>query len=83
MVAVSWRAEGRSAVVRVDDDGPGVPESVRDRLFDPYVTTKEHGTGLGLAIVKKTILEHGGSISLAPERSPLGGARFEIRLPLA
>jgi nitrogen fixation/metabolism regulation signal transduction histidine kinase len=46
------------------------------------VTTKEHGTGLGLAIVKKTLLEHGGDVVLDPARSPLGGARFVLTLPV-
>jgi len=82
-VEVAWRCDGDRATIAVDDDGPGVPEVVRDRVFDPYVTTKEHGTGLGLAIVKKTMLEHGGEVRLCPEPSPLGGARFELSLPLA
>lgn len=64
----------------VADDGPGIPRSVRDRLFDPFVTAnKSSGTGLGLAIVKKIIEEHGGNISV---ESKLGrGARFVISLP--
>ena len=52
---------------------------MRDQLFDPYVTTKHDGTGLGLTIVKKIIVDHGGTIDALV--SPLGGARFEIRLP--
>src|SRR5262249_16649721 len=63
----------------VDDDGPGVGADLRDRVFEPYFTTKEHGTGLGLAIVRKIALEHGGDISCEP--SPVGGARFVMRLP--
>ncbi|CAN5317977.1 hypothetical protein BH09MYX1_BH09MYX1_04820 [soil metagenome] len=63
----------------VDDDGPGIDAALRDRIFEPYFTTKTDGTGLGLAIVKKIIVEHGGSITIA--RSPSHGARFEIRLP--
>lgn len=65
----------------VDDDGPGIPEELRDTVFDPYVTTKTAGTGLGLAIVKKIVVEHGGSILAAA--SPAGGARVRIRLPAA
>ena len=65
----------------IDDDGPGVPPALVPRLFDPYVTTKDHGTGLGLAIAKKTALEHGGTLTFAP--SPLGGARFVLVLPTA
>jgi two-component system nitrogen regulation sensor histidine kinase NtrY len=52
----------RRARIRVADDGPGVSEEARERLFDPYFTTKADGTGLGLAIVKKVVLDHGGTI---------------------
>ena len=72
--------EDGHAVLRVEDDGPGVEESHLDRLFDPYFTTKLDGTGLGLAIVKKVVLEHGGEI--AYEESLWGGACFAIRLPI-
>jgi two-component system, NtrC family, nitrogen regulation sensor histidine kinase NtrY len=82
-VKIAWRRAGDRAHLVIDDDGPGVPETLRERVFDPYVTTKPHGTGLGLAIAKKTILEHGGSIEVSPAASPLGGARFEIQLPLS
>ena len=65
--------------MRVADNGPGIASSVRDRLFEPYVTTKEKGTGLGLAIVKKIVEEHGGVI--VPEDSGASGACLVIRLP--
>jgi nitrogen fixation/metabolism regulation signal transduction histidine kinase len=65
--------------ITIDDDGPGVPASMRDSVFDPYVTTKAEGTGLGLAIVKKIVVEHGGTIDVGS--GPLGGARFRIRIP--
>ena len=79
---VEVRAEKRADVAHliVEDDGKGVSEDLRDRIFEPYFTTKEHGTGLGLAIVKKIALEHGGDISCEP--SPSGGARFVMKLPL-
>jgi nitrogen fixation/metabolism regulation signal transduction histidine kinase len=63
----------------VEDDGPGVPVPDRARVFEPYVTTKQHGTGLGLSIVKKIVLQHGGTITLAG--GALGGASVQIRLP--
>jgi two-component system nitrogen regulation sensor histidine kinase NtrY len=66
-------------VVDGEDEGPGVDSALREKIFDPYVTTKHAGTGLGLAIVKKAVVEHGGSIEARV--SPLGGARFRIRLP--
>jgi two-component system nitrogen regulation sensor histidine kinase NtrY len=74
------RARDR-AVLTVSDEGPGVERELRDRIFDPYFTTKGTGTGLGLAIVKKIVLQHGGEIQ-AGER-PGGGASFTLALPLA
>jgi len=69
------------ALITLTDNGPGVPDDLRDRVFDPYFTTKGSGTGLGLAIVKKIVLEHGGSIDV--ESAPEGGSRFTIRVPMA
>jgi two-component system nitrogen regulation sensor histidine kinase NtrY len=64
----------------VEDDGPGVSAEARERIFDPYFTTKVDGTGLGLAIVKKVVVEHGGTIEV--QRSErLGGASFVLHLP--
>jgi nitrogen fixation/metabolism regulation signal transduction histidine kinase len=72
--------DGDHALLEVSDDGPGVPEATRGRIFDPYYTTKAEGTGLGLAIVKKVVLEHGGEIECLPR--PGGGACFRIEIPL-
>jgi signal transduction histidine kinase len=80
-VIVATRRTGDEAILEVRDDGPGVPVEARERVFQPYFTTKELGTGLGLAIVKKAVLEHGGSIECVA--APEGGACFRIRLPLA
>lgn len=79
-VHVVARAEGDLALLEVRDDGPGVPLESRERIFDPYYTTKADGTGLGLAIVKKTVLEHGGEITCLA--APEGGACFRISLPM-
>jgi two-component system nitrogen regulation sensor histidine kinase NtrY len=68
------------AVLTVADEGPGIERAQRERIFDPYVTTKKTGTGLGLAIVKKILLQHGGDVQ-AGER-PGGGASFTLVLPL-
>jgi two-component system, NtrC family, nitrogen regulation sensor histidine kinase NtrY len=78
-VRVSLAREGAFWNLDVDDDGPGIPDELRQAVFDPYVTTKTEGTGLGLAIVKKIVIEHQGMI--AATKSPLGGARLRVRLP--
>jgi len=77
-VRVSVEVEAESVVLRVDDNGPGVAEDRREKVFEPYETSRKSGTGLGLAIVKKIVLDHGGTIWI--EASPLGGARFVLRL---
>ena len=69
------------AVLTVADEGPGIPFELRERIFDPYFTTRADGTGLGLAIVKKIVLQHGGEIAAGAR--PDGGASFAISLPLA
>jgi len=65
----------------VVDDGPGFPHDLLERLFEPYVTTKNTGNGLGLAIVKKIVEEHGGTIRA--ENAQDKGARIKIRIPLS
>jgi signal transduction histidine kinase len=65
--------------IYVDDSGPGVAPDQRDRLFEPFYTTKAQGSGLGLPISNAIISQHGGRIELG--RSSLGGARFEVVLP--
>jgi nitrogen fixation/metabolism regulation signal transduction histidine kinase len=83
-VVIGWAADPRRDVVTltVDDHGAGVAEARRDKIFEPYVTSKATGTGLGLAIARKIAIEHGGDLVLAPERAPTGGARFIVSLPL-
>jgi two-component system nitrogen regulation sensor histidine kinase NtrY len=74
------RAKDRG-VVTVRDEGPGIPPELRDRIFDPYFTTKREGTGLGLAIAKKIVLQHGGD--LAASAHPEGGAQLTLSFPIA
>jgi signal transduction histidine kinase len=70
----------KEIVIRVTDSGSGVPDSIRENLFEPFVThEKPGGTGLGLAIVKKIVCEHGGRVWEDPWR--LKGACFHIVLP--
>ncbi len=78
-VEVSAEIAEATVEIRVDDNGPGIDEDRRERVFEPYETTREQGTGLGLAIVKKVALDHRGDVWV--EESHLGGARFCLRLP--
>lgn len=64
--------------VLISDNGPGIPEEIRDRIFEPFVTTKSHGTGLGLAITKRIITAHRGRILV---NSFPGGTIFSICIP--
>jgi len=79
-VRVRVAAERGELVVRVSDDGPGVPRELRERIFAPFETTKARGTGLGLAVVARVAASHGGRVALEPSKR---GAVFAIRIPLA
>ena len=81
VIRVSTSIQDRWAVLKVADNGPGVPSELRERIFDPYYTSRSEGTGLGLAITKKVVLEHRGSIRC--EGSEFMGALFVIKIPLA
>ncbi|HEX3475871.1 MAG TPA: ATP-binding protein [Kofleriaceae bacterium] len=92
--AIGQRGDGRITVATrfgeasdrvmlvVEDNGPGIPGDLKDKVFAPYFTTKHSkgGTGLGLAIVHRIVSDHGGRIAVAD--APGGGARFAIELPL-
>jgi len=82
-IAVALTPGQRSYRVMITDNGIGLPKEDRDRLTDPYVTTRKKGTGLGLAIVKKIVEQHGGELVLgdAPSGSGLDGTQVTMRLP--
>jgi signal transduction histidine kinase len=82
-IAVRARADGEHVRIEIEDDGPGVAPAVRERLFEPFVTTKDvgDGTGLGLAVCRGIVESAGGEIGL--DRDYATGARFVIRLPAA
>jgi nitrogen fixation/metabolism regulation signal transduction histidine kinase len=73
-------ADAARIAITVRDNGPGVPEELRSRLFQPYATSKAHGTGLGLAIAQRLVVEHGGEIEYRD--GARGGAEFRIVLPV-
>ena len=73
-------ALGQVVVIRVSDTGPGIPESIRDQVFQPFFSTKEEGTGLGLSIATRIIEDHGGLAGSAANENE--GATFIITLPL-
>lgn len=70
-----------SCRVAVEDNGPGIPESARERIFQPFFTTRSQGTGLGLAIVQKIVVMHNGRVIVAD--APGGGASIQISIPTA
>jgi signal transduction histidine kinase len=70
----------REAVIRVSDNGPGIPEALRLKVFDPFFTTKEEGTGLGMSIAKRIIDEHHGWLDIAATEG--GGATLIVTLPV-
>ncbi len=78
VVQLSLIEEGAALRFDVADDGAGVPEPDRERLFEPYFSTKRKGTGLGLAIVRRIAQDHGGDARYEPQ-SP--GSRFSLILP--
>ena len=84
-IVVAGAIEGDKVRVSVSDNGKGWPKENRNRLLEPYITTREKGTGLGLAIVAKIIEQHGGKVELVdaePDANGRVGASFVFRLPL-
>jgi len=79
-VRIRGEQQGGSVVLVVDDTGPGVDPSIRDRLFEPLITTKAKGIGLGLPLVRRIVERHGGTVVY--EDGAAGGARFVVRLPV-
>jgi signal transduction histidine kinase len=80
-VWIRTRSAADAIVVEVADDGPGIPAELADRLFDPFVSTKQGGTGLGLALTQQIVKDHGGVIRVS--RTPGTGATFTFELPLS
>lgn len=85
-VALACSVDAGWAIITIEDDGPGVPEAERERVFERFVRLDDArsrdagGSGLGLAIVREIALSHGGSVRIGD--ASLGGARVELRLPM-
>lgn len=82
LLHVSTVRDGETAVVAVRDTGHGIPEEIRERIFEPFVTAgKRKGTGLGLAIVQRVVAEHDGTVEVGKPEG--GGSVFELHLPIS
>ncbi|MCM2277049.1 MAG: ATP-binding protein [Oligoflexia bacterium] len=79
-ISTHYNEQLRMAVIEVEDNGPGMSEEVRNRVFEPYFSTKKEGTGLGLAIAKRIVNDHDGFIRV--HSTPGDGTRFLIELPV-
>jgi two-component system nitrogen regulation sensor histidine kinase NtrY len=75
-ISLSLIEDGAGLRIVVEDNGRGLPKEGRERLTEPYMTTRSKGTGLGLAIVKKIMEDHGGFLSLQDREG--GGARISL-----
>lgn len=80
-VNVSLALEDSQIVARIADAGPGLTEDLRQRVFDPFFTTRAEGSGLGLSLVAAIAQVHGGTAAVSPDPGPLGGAEFTFRIP--
>lgn len=86
-VVITFKEEAKSiddgnqaAVIRITDNGPGIPKRIRQKIFEPFFSTKEEGTGLGLSIVARIIEEHGGNVAVESDEGE--GTSFIIMLPI-
>ena len=79
VLTISAKVVGKNVQVEISDDGPGIPEEIKDRIFEPNFSTKTDGMGLGLAIVKKTIDDLNGKIVFSSEKGK--GTTFIVQIP--
>jgi signal transduction histidine kinase len=81
-VEISLRRNGENLEIRIADNGPGIADAVRDRLFEPFVSHgKENGTGMGLTVVQKILQDHGGDVVV--EQTSVAGTIFRMSLPMS
>ena len=79
-IEVASSVANNRIMVKVSDSGPGVPLNLRDKIFDPFYTTKNGGTGIGLSLSRRIITDHGGSLGVSQNK--WGGAEFIIEIPI-
>jgi len=80
-IEIELRRKGENLEIRIADNGPGIAEAVRDRLFEPFVSHgKENGTGMGLTVVQKILQDHGGDVGV--EQTSASGTTFRVSVPL-
>jgi len=79
-IVVTSSVGGPSIILTISDSGPGIAPDVKDKIFDPYFTTKSDGTGIGLSLSHRIVTDHSGSLTVAD--SDLGGAEFRIEIPV-
>jgi len=80
-IRLGAQADGEQVALRVSDSGPGIPADLRDKVFEPFFSTRADGTGLGLAVARQIAEAHGGSLRAGTPAG--GGAEFTLRLPVA
>jgi signal transduction histidine kinase len=81
-VIVTADSQNEFCVLAVEDDGPGIPAALREKILQPFFTTKSQGTGLGLAIVARRVAEFGGKVDWESPVSDGRGTRFQVTLPM-
>lgn len=81
LLEVASAVQDGRIVLRVSDSGPGVPLSLREKVFDPFFTTRKDGSGIGLSFSRRIVADHGGALRVGASR--WGGAEFRIEIPVA
>lgn len=79
-IKITSRQQKDSICVAISDSGPGISDALRDKIFDPYFTTKGGGTGIGLNLCQRVVIDHGGTLNVTTSDS--GGAQFTIEIPV-
>jgi signal transduction histidine kinase len=83
LVSIAVRCDAKRCTVAVEDDGPGIAAELREKVLQPFFTTKPRGTGLGLAIVGRRLEEIGGSLEIDSPVADGHGTRFRLEFLLA